>query len=61
MTGPVKSVRPADLHGQGAATLTLAAHGFFWVGGEHVETASGLTLRGQMYVEYWIPQALRHR
>ena len=61
MTGPVKSVRPADLHAQGTDSLSLAAHGFFWVGGERVETASGPTLRGQMYVEYWIPQALRHR
>jgi len=60
MTGPVKSVRPADLHAQRAESLTLAAHGFFWVGGERVETASGPALRGQMYVEYWIPQALRH-
>jgi pimeloyl-ACP methyl ester carboxylesterase len=60
MTGPVKPVRPADLHSASAAPLTLAAQGFFWVGGEVRETRTGPVLRAQMYVEYWIPQALRH-
>ena len=43
-----------------AAPLTLAAQGFFWTGYETCETAAGPALRGQMYVEYWIPQDLRH-
>jgi pimeloyl-ACP methyl ester carboxylesterase len=57
---PVKSLRPGDLHAQSVGALTLAAQGFFWAGGERVETSSGPALRAQMYVEYWIPQALRH-
>jgi len=60
MTGPVKSVRAADLHAGSVGTLTLAAQGFFWVGGEHRDTAAGAALRAPMYVEYWIPQQLRH-
>src|SRR5215475_10748195 len=60
MTGPVRSVRPADLHADSVGPLALAAQGFFWVGGQRLETAVGPTLRAQMYVEYWIPQELRH-
>lgn len=40
--------------------LQLAAQGFFWVGSEVIETPSGPALRGQTYVEYWIPEDLRH-
>ncbi len=60
MTGPVKSVRPADLHAGSVGVLALAAQGFFWVGGEQCDTAAGPALRAPMYVEYWIPQELRH-
>ncbi len=56
MTGPVKSVRPRDLHANSSGPLVLAAQGFFWVGGERIETPAGPALRAQMYVEYWIPQ-----
>ena len=57
-----RSYRPADLHAAGAARpLELAAQGFFWTGGEIVahETA-GPVMRGQQYVEYWIPRELTH-
>ena len=60
MTGPVKSVRPADLHAGSVGVLALAAQGFFWVGGERRDSAVGPLLRAPMYVEYWIPQDLRH-
>ncbi len=60
MIGPLKSVRPRDLHAASSSALTLAAQGFFWVGGERIQTPSGPALRAQMYVEYWIPQDLRH-
>jgi len=60
MTGPIKSVRPADLQRGSVGTLALAAQGFFWAGGERRDTPAGPTLRAQMYVEYWIPQDLRH-
>lgn len=56
------SLSPADLHAAGRSDpLVLAAQGFFWTGGELVEHATaGPVLRGQQYVEYWIPQELRH-
>lgn len=40
--------------------LHIAAQGFFWVGAEVIETSAGPALRGQTYVEYWIPEDLRH-
>lgn len=40
--------------------LHLAAQGFFWVGAETFDTPDGPALRGQTYVEYWIPDDLRH-
>ncbi|MGZ3199809.1 MAG: alpha/beta hydrolase [Croceibacterium sp.] len=57
-----RSYRPADLHAAGAARpLELAAQGFFWTGGEIVQhSTAGPVMRGQQYVEYWIPQSLRH-
>jgi len=56
-----RSYRPQDLHAAGKANpLTLAAHGYFWTGIEQVDTSAGRTLRGQTYVEYFIPQDLRH-
>ncbi|HUN26492.1 MAG TPA: alpha/beta hydrolase [Steroidobacteraceae bacterium] len=60
MTGPVKPVRPGELHAASRGALTLAAQGFFWVSGERCETSAGPALRAPMYVEYWIPQELRH-
>lgn len=42
------------------SALHLAAQGFFWVGIETIETPAGPALRGQTYVEYWIPENLKH-
>lgn len=57
-----RSYRPQDLHAAGSANpLRLAAQGFFWTGGELVDhPAAGKAMRGQQYVEYWIPQDLKH-
>jgi len=57
-----RSYRPADLHQAGQANpLRLAAQGFFWTGGELVDhPQAGKAMRGQQYVEYWIPQELLH-
>jgi pimeloyl-ACP methyl ester carboxylesterase len=60
VTGPVKSVRPLDLHAGSVGELALAAQGFFWVGGERRDSSAGPALRAPMYVEYWIPKDLRH-
>ncbi len=57
-----KSYRPQDLHAAGKdKPLALAAQGFFWTGAELIDhPAAGKAVRGQQYVEYWIPQDLRH-
>ncbi len=40
----------------------LAAQGFFWTGGKLIDhPVAGKAMRGQQYVEYWIPQELRHQ
>lgn len=52
-----RSYKPHDLHASGK-TLALAAHGFFWTGIERVAQSIGTVARGQMYVEYFIPQRL---
>lgn len=55
-------MRPADLRAAGAENpLRLAAQGFFWTGGELIDhPQAGKAMRGQMYVEYWVPEDLRH-
>ena len=55
-----RSFRPADLHASAGTELRLAAQGFFWTGAQPVDLPGGKALRGQMYVEYWIPSDLRH-
>lgn len=56
-----RSYRPADLHAQGTSNpLELAAQGFFWTGGELMESPVGPMMRGQQYVEYWVPKSLIH-
>lgn len=55
------SFKPQDLHGNAKGTLELAAHNYFWTDGEWVQTLKGPMMKGQMYVEYWIPKELRHK
>ncbi|HWU06168.1 MAG TPA: alpha/beta hydrolase [Streptomyces sp.] len=52
---------PARLHADAGEPLVLARQGFFWTGIEPITSEGGPAVRGQMYVEYWIPQDLRHR
>jgi pimeloyl-ACP methyl ester carboxylesterase len=40
--------------------LTLAEHGYFFVGGQYVESGGKRLMAGQMYVEYLTPQNLTH-
>ncbi|MGB3243457.1 MAG: hypothetical protein WBB25_02910, partial [Sulfitobacter sp.] len=56
-----KSFRPEDLHAQSPGDLNLAAHGHFWTGLQQVALAAGMAMRGQMYVEYWVPSDLLHK
>lgn len=53
---------PQALHSAGRGEpLELAAHGFFWTGGELVDhPQAGKAMRGQQYNEFWIPRDLRH-
>ena len=60
MADVIRSYRPQDLHAASTDPLILAAQGFFWVGAERITLPTGPALRGQTYVEYWIPADLRH-
>ena len=40
--------------------LTLAEHGYFFVGGQYVESGGKRLMAGQMYVEYLTPQNVTH-
>lgn len=53
------SLKPQDLHANAKGTLELVAQNYFWTDGEWVQTLKGPMMKGQMYVEYWIPQDLR--
>jgi pimeloyl-ACP methyl ester carboxylesterase len=46
--------------GGGSTGFRLGSQGFFWVGTEHKSVPYGTILRGQMYVQYLIPAAVRH-
>lgn len=49
-TAATKSVRP----------LTIADQGYFFVGGKYVDGANGRIMAGQMYVQFQIPEQLKH-
>ncbi len=42
------------------APFTLAEHGYFFVGGQYVESGGKKLMAGQMYVEYLTPQSVTH-
>ena len=41
--------------------IKIADNGFFWTGTEHKKMPYGTILRGQMYVEYFIPKEVRSK
>ena len=41
--------------------IKIADNGFFWTGTEHKKMPYGTILRGQMYVEYFIPKEIRSK
>ena len=44
----------------GETALKLSGQGCFWVGAEHKKMPYGTILSGQMYVQYLIPERVRH-
>lgn len=42
------------------STENLARQGHFYVGGKWIEHDGSHTMRGQMYVEVWVPKNIRH-
>ena len=51
----------APVHAQQRGPLVLATSSYFFVGGKIDPAVEGSAPVGQMYVEYMIPQRLRHR
>ena len=52
---PVTQPRPTE------TAIKIADNGFFWTGLEHKTMPYGTILRGQMYVEYFIPKEVRSK
>ena len=52
---PITQPRPTE------TAIKIADNGFFWTGLEHKTMPYGSILRGQMYVEYFIPQQVRSK
>ncbi|MEA2937480.1 MAG: hypothetical protein QOC56_984 [Alphaproteobacteria bacterium] len=59
LAGAALLSRPAQAQRQGP--LVLAKSSYFFVGGKIDPAVEGSALVGQMYVEYMIPQRLRHK
>jgi pimeloyl-ACP methyl ester carboxylesterase len=57
------TLTPGSSNAQNSPTippLALAEHGYFFVGGQYVESGGKRVMAGQMYVEYLTPQKLTH-
>ena len=54
-SAPVTQPRPTE------TAIKIADNGFFWTGTEHKTMPYGTILRGQMYVEYFIPKEVRSK
>ena len=54
-SAPVTQPRPTE------TAIKIADNGFFWTGLEHKTMPYGTILRGQMYVEYFIPKEVRSK
>jgi pimeloyl-ACP methyl ester carboxylesterase len=55
-----KSIRTPAIKRADNASMKLADMGYFWVGTEHKKMPYGTILSGQAYVQYMIPQEVRH-
>src|SRR5215216_3726311 len=45
---------------EGVGPLTIAKQGYFFVGGKYMDSPSGQVMAGHAYVDYQIPQELKH-
>ncbi len=45
----------------GAKPIVLLEQGYFYAGGQYTQTKDGQVMTGQMYVQYQIPQNVRHQ
>jgi pimeloyl-ACP methyl ester carboxylesterase len=48
------------LRAEGVGPLTIAKQGYFFVGGKYVDAPGGPVLAGHAYVDFQIPQELKH-
>ena len=55
-----KSIRTPAIKRADNSSMKLADMGYFWVGTEHKKMPYGTILSGQAYVQYMIPQEVRH-
>jgi pimeloyl-ACP methyl ester carboxylesterase len=49
-----------DERAEGVGPLTIAKQGYFFVGGKYVDEKNGQVMAGHAYVDYQIPQELKH-
>jgi pimeloyl-ACP methyl ester carboxylesterase len=49
-----------DERAEGVGPLTIAKQGYFFVGGKYVDEKNGQVMAGHAYVDYQIPQDLKH-
>jgi pimeloyl-ACP methyl ester carboxylesterase len=60
--GQATASQPASASANPGPPLDIAEWSYFWVGVDKILTARGTLCNGmQMYVEYWIPNQVRHR
>jgi len=45
---------------EGVGPLTIAKQGYFFVGGKYMDSPSGQVMAGHAYVDFQIPQELKH-
>jgi hypothetical protein len=57
---PIAGANAQTAQSSPKAPLTLAEHGYFFVGGQYVESGGKKLMAGQMYVEYLTPQHVTH-
>jgi pimeloyl-ACP methyl ester carboxylesterase len=56
----VATVAGTTARADGVGPLTIAKQGYFFVGGKYVDEKNGQVMAGHAYVDYQIPQELKH-